>query len=146
MPCWQGPWRKLLGASCSLRLKLALPMCSVAVGTIFTVHNSTVTHQQRVLCRFAVGEGDLITFLNIWKGWEDAGRSRTWCYKNFINHRTMLRAADIRNQLQRHLRYTVPHKLQRLGHFTSYHVANATQGCPEMRLHIMCSGICSVPV
>lgn len=60
--------------------------------------------QNEAKMRFAVGEGDLITFLNIWKGWEDAGRSRTWCYKNFINHRTMLRAADIRNQLQRHLR------------------------------------------
>ena len=56
------------------------------------------------MCRFAVGEGDLITFLNIWKGWEGSRRSPKWCYKNFINHRTMLRAADIRNQLQRHLR------------------------------------------
>lgn len=60
--------------------------------------------QNEAKMRFAVGEGDLITFLNIWKGWEDVGRSRTWCYKNFINHRTMLRAADIRSQLQRHLR------------------------------------------
>lgn len=60
-------------------------------------------------CRFAVGEGDLITFLNIWKGWEDGGRSRKWCYKNFINHRTMLRAADIRNQLQRHFRCGLMH-------------------------------------
>lgn len=59
-----------------------------------------------MLCRFAVGEGDLITFLNIWRGWEESNRSRKWCYKNFINHRTMLRAADIRNQLQRHVRYT----------------------------------------
>ena len=58
-----------------------------------------------MLYRFAVGEGDLITFLNIWRGWEEFGRSRKWCYKNFVNHRTMLRAADIRNQLQRHLRY-----------------------------------------
>lgn len=58
-----------------------------------------------MLCRFAVGEGDLITFLNIWRGWEESGCSRKWCYKNFINHRTMLRAADIRNQLQRHVRY-----------------------------------------
>lgn len=57
-------------------------------------------------CRFAVGEGDLITFLNIWRGWEESGRSRKWSYKNFINHRTMLRAADIRNQLQRHVRYS----------------------------------------
>lgn len=61
----------------------------------------------RMLCRFAVGEGDLITFLNIWKGWEDSGRSRKWCYKNFVNHHTMLRAADIRNQLQRHVRYLI---------------------------------------
>ncbi|KAK9828606.1 hypothetical protein WJX72_001006 [[Myrmecia] bisecta] len=54
--------------------------------------------------RFAVGEGDLISYLNVWKAWEDSGRSRKWSHTNFINHRTMLRAADIRNQLCSHLR------------------------------------------
>ena len=54
--------------------------------------------------RFAVAEGDLITFLNVWKAWEEAGRSRKWSQQNMVNHRTLLRAGDIRAQLQRHLR------------------------------------------
>ena len=54
--------------------------------------------------RFAVAEGDLITYLNVWRGWEVSGRSRKWAYANHVAHRSMLRAADIRDQLVRHLR------------------------------------------
>lgn len=54
--------------------------------------------------RFAVGEGDLVTYLNVWKAWQDSGRDRKWAARNFVNHRTMLRAADIRSQLCHHLR------------------------------------------
>lgn len=57
--------------------------------------------------RFAVAEGDLITYLNIWKAWDEAGRSARWCGNNFIHHHNMLRAASIRNQLAA--------KLKRLG-------------------------------
>jgi ATP-dependent RNA helicase DDX35 len=42
--------------------------------------------------RFAVGEGDLITYLNVWKGWEGSGRSRKWAYANYVSHKSMLRA------------------------------------------------------
>lgn len=54
-------------------------------------------------CRFAVAEGDLVTYLNVWKAWEAAGRSGRWAHRHLINHRTMLRAADIRRQLLQHL-------------------------------------------
>eukprot|EP00884_Botryococcus_braunii_P008698 jgi/Botrbrau1/1782/Bobra.0217s0037.1 len=53
--------------------------------------------------RFAVAEGDLITYLNVWKGWEASGFKGKWCHQNRLNYRTLLRAADIRNQLSRHL-------------------------------------------
>jgi len=53
--------------------------------------------------QFAVGEGDLITYLNVWKAWEEGGRNKHWCIKNFVSHRSLLRASDIRDQLMRHV-------------------------------------------
>ncbi len=58
-----------------------------------------------VLCRFAVGEGDLVTGLNAWHAWQESGRSGKWAHNHFLNHRTLLRAADIRAQLTHHLRW-----------------------------------------
>ncbi|BDA45458.1 probable ATP-dependent RNA helicase DHX35 [Coccomyxa sp. Obi] len=54
--------------------------------------------------KFAVGEGDLVTYLNVWKAWQESGRDRRWAARNCLNHRTLLRAADIRSQLCHHLR------------------------------------------
>ncbi|KAK9844106.1 hypothetical protein WJX81_004664 [Elliptochloris bilobata] len=53
--------------------------------------------------KFAVAEGDLVTYLNVWKAWEASGRSGRWAHRHLVNHRTMLRAADIRRQLLQHL-------------------------------------------
>ncbi|KAK9901246.1 hypothetical protein WJX75_002237 [Coccomyxa subellipsoidea] len=60
--------------------------------------------REEAKAKFAVGEGDLVTYLNVWKAWQDSGRDRKWAARNFVNHRTMLRAADIRSQLCHHLR------------------------------------------
>lgn len=60
------------------------------------------------LCRFAVGEGDLIAYLNVWEAWVGAGVGRpSWAHRHCLNHRTLLRAADIRSQLRSHLRCNV---------------------------------------
>ncbi|KAI7836590.1 hypothetical protein COHA_009551 [Chlorella ohadii] len=50
------------------------------------------------MLRFAVAEGDLISYLNVWKAWEESGRSKKWAIANYVMHRSLLRAADIRNQ------------------------------------------------
>jgi len=58
-----------------------------------------------VTCRFGVGEGDLIAYLNVWEAWKGAGEGRaSWAHRHCLNHRTLLRAADIRSQLCRRLR------------------------------------------
>ncbi|KAK9846930.1 hypothetical protein WJX84_012141 [Apatococcus fuscideae] len=54
--------------------------------------------------KFATAEGDLVTYLNVWKAWEDSGRNRKWAERNLVSQRVLLRAADIRNQLLYHLR------------------------------------------
>ena len=51
-----------------------------------------------------MGEGDLVTALNAWHAWQEAGRLGKWAHKHFLNHRTLLRAVDIRAQLTHHLR------------------------------------------
>lgn len=41
-----------------------------------------------------------MTFLNIWRAWNEADRSKRWCGGHFLNYRNLLRAADIRRQLE----------------------------------------------
>lgn len=43
--------------------------------------------------------GDLLTYLNVWHAWEEHGRSPKWAHRNSLNHKALLRAADIRVQI-----------------------------------------------
>ncbi|KAA3478963.1 putative pre-mRNA-splicing factor ATP-dependent RNA helicase DEAH9 isoform X2 [Gossypium australe] len=51
--------------------------------------------------RFAAAEGDHVTFLNIYKGFLQSGKSSKWCHKNFINYHAMKKVMEIREQLKR---------------------------------------------
>lgn len=53
--------------------------------------------------RFSVAEGDLITYLNVWKAWEENGRRKNWAIDNYVNHRCLLRASDIRDRLMKQI-------------------------------------------
>ncbi|KAI4312242.1 hypothetical protein MLD38_037076 [Melastoma candidum] len=39
--------------------------------------------------RYAAAEGDHVTFLNVYKGFLESGKSSNWCYKNYINYHAM---------------------------------------------------------
>ncbi|OAY76389.1 putative ATP-dependent RNA helicase DHX35 [Ananas comosus] len=54
--------------------------------------------------RFAAAEGDHVTFLNIYKGFLQSGKSSQWCYKNFINYHAMKKVVDIKEQLHNLMR------------------------------------------
>merc|ERR1719359_280410 len=43
--------------------------------------------------------GDHLMLLNVYKQWEESNYSVNWCYENYIQHRSMKRARDIREQL-----------------------------------------------
>ena len=43
--------------------------------------------------------GDHLTLLNVYAQWEAAGFSADWCFDHFVQHRSMKRARDIREQL-----------------------------------------------
>jgi pre-mRNA-splicing factor ATP-dependent RNA helicase DHX16 len=43
--------------------------------------------------------GDHMTLLNVFNQWADTDYSIQWCFENFIQHRSMKRARDVRDQL-----------------------------------------------
>lgn len=49
--------------------------------------------------RFFQPEGDQLTLLTVYKGWEASKFSQPWCMDNFIQGRSMKRAQDVRKQL-----------------------------------------------
>mmetsp|Transcript_3416 Transcript_3416/g.4807 ORF Transcript_3416/g.4807 Transcript_3416/m.4807 type:complete len:716 (+) Transcript_3416:230-2377(+) len=51
--------------------------------------------------QFAHIDGDHLTLLNCYHAYKQAGDSKDWCYNNYINHRSMASADNVRNQLQR---------------------------------------------
>ncbi|XVF40393.1 hypothetical protein PTKIN_Ptkin01aG0109800 [Pterospermum kingtungense] len=51
--------------------------------------------------RFAAAEGDHVTFLNIYKGFLQSGKSSKWCHNNFINYHAIKKVMEIREQLKR---------------------------------------------
>ncbi|KAK9265614.1 hypothetical protein L1049_021498 [Liquidambar formosana] len=51
--------------------------------------------------RFAAAEGDHVTYLNVYKGFLQSGKSSQWCHKNFINYQAMKKVIEIREQIRR---------------------------------------------
>jgi len=49
--------------------------------------------------KFHQAEGDHLTLLTVYKGWEASKFSNPWCFENFIQARSMKRAQDVRKQL-----------------------------------------------
>jgi hypothetical protein len=45
------------------------------------------------------GVGDHVALLNVYNAWAEAGFSSAWCAESFVQHRSMKRARDIRDQL-----------------------------------------------
>ncbi|RYQ82558.1 hypothetical protein Ahy_B10g101143 isoform B [Arachis hypogaea] len=51
--------------------------------------------------RFAAAEGDHVTFLNVYKGFLQSGKSSQWCHKNYVNYHAMRKVLEVREQLRR---------------------------------------------
>jgi ATP-dependent RNA helicase DHX8/PRP22 len=49
--------------------------------------------------KFHQAEGDHLTLLAVYQGWEAAKFASPWCFENFIQARSMRRAQDVRKQL-----------------------------------------------
>lgn len=49
--------------------------------------------------KFHQAEGDHLTLLAVYRGWEASKFSNPWCFENFVQARSMKRAQDVRKQL-----------------------------------------------
>ena len=57
-------------------------------------------HADNARVNFFRPGGDHLTLLNVYDQWVETGYSTQWCFENFIQHRSMKRARDVREQLE----------------------------------------------
>lgn len=50
--------------------------------------------------KYHADQGDHITLLEVYRAWESSGCSAAWCRENFLQHRSLQLARDVRKQLQ----------------------------------------------
>lgn len=67
---------------------------------IFYRPKDKVVHADNARVNFFRPGGDHLTLLNVYDQWVETGYSTQWCYENFIQHRSMKRARDVREQLE----------------------------------------------
>lgn len=67
---------------------------------IFYRPKDKIVHADTARVNFFVPGGDHLTLLNVYTQWLDTNFSTQWCYENFIQHRSMKRARDVRDQLE----------------------------------------------
>jgi len=67
---------------------------------IFYRPKDKAIHADKARKDFYVSGGDHLTLLNVYNQWVQTGYSIQWCFENFIQHRSMKRARDVREQLE----------------------------------------------
>ncbi|XP_037804248.1 pre-mRNA-splicing factor ATP-dependent RNA helicase DHX16-like [Penaeus monodon] len=68
-------------------------------GAIFYRPKDKAIHADTARKNFFHPDGDHLTLMNVYNEWEGTDYSSQWCYEVFIQHRSMKRARDIRDQL-----------------------------------------------
>ncbi|KAK2184226.1 hypothetical protein NP493_276g03006 [Ridgeia piscesae] len=84
---------------CSEEILSVTAMLSVN-SSVFYRPKDKIVHADTARQNFFVPGGDHLTLLNIYNQWQETNYSTQWCFENFIQHRSMKRARDIRDQLE----------------------------------------------
>lgn len=71
----------------------------LSVDSVFYRPKDRQSQADQEKSRFNHPDGDHLTLLAVFQGWSRNKYSREWCYKHFIQARSMQRALDIRKQL-----------------------------------------------
>ena len=74
-------------------------MLSVNNATFYRPKDKAI-HADNARRNFFRPNGDHMTLLNVYSQWAESDFSTQWCFENFIQHRSMTRARDIRDQLE----------------------------------------------
>ncbi|KAJ5490515.1 hypothetical protein N7453_011340 [Penicillium expansum] len=73
-------------------------------GTVWVQHAGDKRSAESHRRKFAVEEGDHLTYLNVYQAFVTKGKKDPkWCRDNLLNYRALLRAVSIRGQLKRYL-------------------------------------------
>lgn len=73
-------------------------------GTVWVQHDGDKKAAESHRRKFAVEEGDHLTYLNVYQAFITKGKKDSkWCRDNLLNYRALLRAVSIRGQLKRYL-------------------------------------------
>lgn len=83
---------------CSEEILTIASMLSVN-GAIFYRPKDKIIHADAARRGFFAPGGDHLMLLNIYTRWADSDFSTQWCYEHFLQHRSLKRARDVRDQL-----------------------------------------------
>ncbi|KAF7115563.1 hypothetical protein CNMCM5793_002657 [Aspergillus hiratsukae] len=73
-------------------------------GSVWVQHEGDKKSAESSRRKFAVEEGDHLTYLNVYQAFVTKGKKDSkWCRDNLLNYRSMQRAVSIRAQLKRYL-------------------------------------------
>ncbi|PLN80916.1 ATP dependent RNA helicase [Aspergillus taichungensis] len=73
-------------------------------GTVWVQHDGDRKSSDSCRRKFAVEEGDHLTYLNVYQAFVTKGKKDSkWCRDNLLNYRSLQRAVSIRAQLKRYL-------------------------------------------
>lgn len=73
-------------------------------GVVWVQHEGDKKSSESTRRRFAVEEGDHLTYLNVYQAFVTKGKKDSkWCRDNLLNYRSLQRAVSIRAQLKRYL-------------------------------------------
>ncbi|KAF9887469.1 hypothetical protein FE257_010186 [Aspergillus nanangensis] len=73
-------------------------------GSVWVQHNGDRKMAESSRRKFAVEEGDHLTYLNVYQAFVTRGKKDSkWCRDNLLNYRSLQRAVSVRAQLKRYL-------------------------------------------
>eukprot|EP01097_Dermamoeba_algensis_P008829 TRINITY_DN6040_c0_g1_i1.p1 TRINITY_DN6040_c0_g1~~TRINITY_DN6040_c0_g1_i1.p1 ORF type:complete len:886 (-),score=229.89 TRINITY_DN6040_c0_g1_i1:247-2613(-) len=85
---------------CSEEITTICAMLTVS-NAIFYKPKDRAIHAENARQNFFRSQGDHLTLLNVYNCWVDSNYSKQWCFENFIQHKSMVRARDVRDQLEK---------------------------------------------
>jgi len=95
--------------NCSKELLTIISMLNVQ--SVFYRPKENQTKADARKASFFQPEGDHLTLLNVYQQWEQHNYSKSWCFENYLQQRNLMRAKDVRKQLQGIMeRYRIPIK------------------------------------
>jgi len=83
---------------CSEEILTIAAMLSVN-NAIFYKPKDRAVHAENAMRNFYRPYGDHLTLLNVYTQWAEGGYTMPWCFENFIQYKSMVRAHDVRDQL-----------------------------------------------